>query len=803
MPAYLNSIAARPLVAAVDAAALRTLESDQIVTGQNAIILTGALARKLFVFASSSVDGDNGTTVIRPNDIAGGSPGRWLILSDSASTPNTTALRDANQNVFLAGLNGRLALNDAAAFNARVNVSVTSFLFDHTPKAPGGGVGANWRIEAQQGAPGSKGGDIMIAVGKGGVPGTDQPGFLKLEVGEPDSLGLTGTVRITSNDAPWMQWGVDTDSVYEHVQAIGGFTISNTHGIRAWAGTDMVLVTGDNQPLVITDEVDIGGNPIPVVSLYARRDGIYEHRVSGEPTEVYFYQQQRASGDGATWSFEAQRGASGQAGGSIFLRVGRAGTPGTGTAGNIVLELGQPDASLFSGQFAMMANGVEFQRTTLSADVAVTLVQATNGYRLSSIAGVTIGAVTGQAFVVGSDQTLTFTDDSTSAAFVMTPDRDGNALIESFGSTTGVGYGAQQLAGTGAKAGTQAVFYAGRGQAVGGGTNNNGGQVALRSGGRGTGGSGGAHGNIVLGMHTEDTITITHDSTSARSLRWEQSITAPTIDQVATGGTSVTASTLTVRAQVATGTTSTGGLLALEGGSGTAAGGNVSLQGGSGTAGNAPGGNIEMKGGARSGTGAQGNIAFHITGPNYEGGARITAWSQAEVAPSAAPDSGLMFLWVESEQLKTAEASGHIDELTYTDENTSPTVSKGVRRRMGVLDTTSSSPVYPVVIPSSGLPAGNFVGVVRAHVIAYDSTDNSIFEGMRKAAVKRTSGTTTVVTSAANQILGVDETGSAASADIRVESDGANGIRVRYASGKGTNVHHVSVWLEFFASEHA
>lgn len=741
---YLNATA-RPVLAIADAAALRAVLTPEVRGGQLAVVLTGALTRKLFVYSTSSTASDNGTTVLQPNDIAGANPGRWLVLGDSSSVANTYAMRDGNQHVFLAGVNGRMGINDANAFNLHIAGSVTEFKFDQVSKSPGGGAGSTWTIEAQAGASGSKGGDLILSVGKGGDPGIDQPGFLKLEVGEPDLNGLTGTVRITSNDAPFMQWGVDTDQVLEQVFAVNGFNVSNTHRIWFAAGTDMVVSTADNQPLVITDELDVSGQPIAVLSLFARRNGIFEHRVSGEPTEVSFNQQQRASGAGVPWTIEAQRGASGQSGGNLNLKVGRAGTPGTGAPGAMILELGQPDASGASGALQMQANANTFLRAQLLSNVA------------------------------------TFEADGVNA--------------------TAFGVGVQQAPGTGALAGRQAAFYAGRGQAVAAGTNNNGGQVAIRSGGRGTGGSGGAHGNIVLGMHTEDTLTVTYDSTNGRSLRWEPSVTSPTIDQVAIAGASATGSTLTVRAQSATGATSNGGVASVEGGSGTARGGNVTLVGGSGTAGNAPGGHIELKGGTRSGTGAQGNIALHTTNPNYEDGARITAWAQADRAPTIVPSSGVIFMWVQNEQFKVLENTGHLEEVTYTDENVSSTTTKEVLRRMGNLDTSSTSPVYPVVIPNSGLPSGSFSGVAYARVISLDPTDNTVFEGCRKAVVRRAGGTVTVLTSAANQIVGVDETGAAGSSDIRVESDGANGIRVRYASSKGANGQSVSVWLDFYATE--
>jgi hypothetical protein len=90
MTAYL-SINSRPSLSAADAAALRAGISQQYGIGQFAV-LSGS--RKLFFWDPASAAADDGTTVIKPDDIAGPNPGRFLVVGDTAATPNTYALRD-------------------------------------------------------------------------------------------------------------------------------------------------------------------------------------------------------------------------------------------------------------------------------------------------------------------------------------------------------------------------------------------------------------------------------------------------------------------------------------------------------------------------------------------------------------------------------------------------------------------------------------------------------------------------------------------------------------------------------------
>lgn len=88
MSGFLN-IAARPLLCPTSVANLRTCESSLFTAGMLALVTISG-TRTLFSWDASSMAADDGTTVIKPNDISGGDPGRFLYLplSQGVSTSN-------------------------------------------------------------------------------------------------------------------------------------------------------------------------------------------------------------------------------------------------------------------------------------------------------------------------------------------------------------------------------------------------------------------------------------------------------------------------------------------------------------------------------------------------------------------------------------------------------------------------------------------------------------------------------------------------------------------------------------------
>jgi hypothetical protein len=79
MSDFYELVTARPTILAASAANLRTEPSAKFLTGQPALVPIGG-AEVPFAWDGLSLAADNGTTVIKPNDIAPLSPGRFLIV---------------------------------------------------------------------------------------------------------------------------------------------------------------------------------------------------------------------------------------------------------------------------------------------------------------------------------------------------------------------------------------------------------------------------------------------------------------------------------------------------------------------------------------------------------------------------------------------------------------------------------------------------------------------------------------------------------------------------------------------------
>jgi hypothetical protein len=135
--------------------------------------------------------------------------------------------------------------------------------------------------------------------------------------------------------------------------------------------------------------------------------------------------------------------------------------------------------------------------------------------------------------------------------------------------------------GTGANSGTSLKINAQAGQNVAAGTNNNGGHLVLAAGTVGGGGTAGVDGYIYLQNGATQTLTINSIDIEADGMAEvigiASAIVNPRIYQLDVSTASATGKILTISAQNATGTTSTGGALNLASGTGTTAAGVVNI----------------------------------------------------------------------------------------------------------------------------------------------------------------------------------------------------------------------------------
>lgn len=167
--------------------------------------------------------------------------------------------------------------------------------------------------------------------------------------------------------------------------------------------------------------------------------------------------------------------------------------------------------------------------------------------------------------------------------------------------------------------------------------------------------------------------------------------------------------------------------------------------------------------------------------------------------PWATPPSAGVSVWQDIAtsprgQLRTLSALGVYCELNPRDVDGSGAVTKAEYNRVCRLtSTTASTSQDKTLIAAADLPASSPEWVARVEVewAAYDTTDNTIAGGTRRATVSCVAGTVTVHTSAANQVIGTDDNTTAASVGGSTQNfirTGGTDLQFRFATLKTNNI---------------
>lgn len=145
-------------------------------------------------------------------------------------------------------------------------------------------------------------------------------------------------------------------------------------------------------------------------------------------------------------------------------------------------------------------------------------------------------------------------------------------------------------------------------------------------------------------------------------------------------------------------------------------------------------------------------------------------------------------------QLRTLSALGVYTELNARDVDGSGATTKALYDRLCRLTSTTSSLTQDkTLIAAADLPASSPEWVARVEVewAAFDTNDNTIAGGTRRATVSCVAGTVTVHTSAANQVIGTDDNttaGSVAGSTANFLRTGGTDLQFRFATLKTNNI---------------
>jgi hypothetical protein len=214
--------------------------------------------------------------------------------------------------------------NDTSAF---------SFGFAQDPSAAGG----TMSIRGQQGASGFIGGTLTLGGGDGGTPGTNKAGDTIIQLGTVASgqsanlsvyRGATELCRIyADNIADTKIQSLNSGNLIL-VSASSNFLVGNVNYLDS-ASTQFRDSGGAVRATLTTSTT-------PTLTF------------SNTATSVSFLHSQASSGNGANWLLESQQAASGSVGGSLTLRSGKGGMPGTNAAGELNLDVGASVSSVSS-----------------------------------------------------------------------------------------------------------------------------------------------------------------------------------------------------------------------------------------------------------------------------------------------------------------------------------------------------------------------------------------------------------------------------------------------------------------------
>lgn len=158
-------------------------------------------------------------------------------------------------------------------------------------------------------------------------------------------------------------------------------------------------------------------------------------------------------------------------------------------------------------------------------------------------------------------------------------------------------------------------------------------------------------------------------------------------------------------------------------------------------------------------------------------------------------------------QIRVTSSYGVYSEVSVRDNDGAGGVVKAAYDRIARLSSSTSSLTQDkTLLAAADLPSGTPEWVARVEVEwwAYDTTDNTIAGGTRRATVKSVGGTISVVTSAANQVIGSDDNetaGSVSGGSAVFLRSGGTTVDIRFATLK-TNAIKFGARVRAFLVEH-
>lgn len=228
------------------------------------------------------------------------------------------------------------------------------------------GAGRTLTIAGQQGQAGQVGGDLILKAGRGGTPGTNVNGNVRVKLGTPVS-NATGVFYLEREDGTLIM------STYEIAAGIVGMYFGSAGGssqgiirgasvglesssslVSLQPATDLYIGHASNRDIFHRESATL------VLTEHLDADGQTRFRFADGPTSILFDQTAKAaSGVGADWTIQAQQG-NANAGGKLILKSGPGGTPGTHAGGEIVVDSGAAITGSTAAKVSFQAGGTEY-----------------------------------------------------------------------------------------------------------------------------------------------------------------------------------------------------------------------------------------------------------------------------------------------------------------------------------------------------------------------------------------------------------------------------------------------------------
>lgn len=628
---------------------------------------------------------------------------------------------------------------------------------------------------------------------------SDTPVFDRVDtvhVKSTTTLDLEGTsVRIY--DESNLVLTADYDSSQSRLTAAGGLKIISGAALTLDQVSDVKFLTGSL--------VDGSGNGALTYSLPNSGAHVINHGNGNgacTPSSVTYTIPRRLTGGttGSTFTIQAQQGQTGSLGGNVIIKSGLGGTPGTNKAGDVILEIGQGQGDGDTAKVSIQSNGTEVMHFR-SYFGAYGIISTSYG------AGLLInstGLVAQTGSIVSFESTsghIRFNSANSTIGFISANTYDGsvvgalNYVLNNSGThtvshgngsnsvPTSVVYSISAYTTTGATVGTSFSIRAQDGRSQTGGANNNDGGVArLASGAAGTGGSGTAAlpGKVHLGLGATDALTLEDVTGSSYQLSFaDGSSYQLTVASKATGN----AGALYITGQA------TGG-------------------------GNGNGGDVVVRSGNKNGSGVPGKIQLAISvsstvymmealeiasGRNILalcGGAAVTTtempansgdkviWlAPCDTAPTANPGGDGVILYGSRGVLYARDNSGFIHGLNARAQDT----NASSKQQFSIVSHTTVASVSTTTIQTilgTDLPSGNFSCQILVRIIAYDTAEDTTFEGLRKLSIKNLSSTLTLGSATDGTVtVGTDVNGTTLAPSFSYDINSGN-IRIRVTQAK-------------------